>query len=594
MPDESQLLTTFARERDEDAFTALVRLHLNLVFATALRQLGNHSLAEEVTQTVFLALAQKAPSLRANTTLAGWLYQTTVNQSRQRLRTELRRQRREETAAALTAHSHEGDSIWSAAVPLLDEALLNLPEPDRLAVLLHYMEERPFREVGQKLGIGEDAARKRVDRILEDLTEFFRRHGFALPSATLAIGLSQQAAQAAPAHLKGIIVAQALSTKFTPTIAAIVMATSKTSLVLTAIAVILTLSVATSLFFAFSGTPAHPGPTAAENLITTSPRTIPPTLVAVNQPPTQPPPQPPTTPEKNFFERINDGDESLAMLSHEIADAFIARNRTNAQSLLTAYRVTHDMAYLKRAAADFPNDPAVAFRVLAHDAFPEQRRAWLDQFKKADPENSLPAFLSARDFLEKKDYPAAYAELLDATKKPAFRDYITDHIISLEEIYLNAGYTPAQAKTLGMSAVEMPHIAQLVSMSRQVNDLVRNYQQSGDNTSAEALIQSGLAIADRLKSVQDGGNLLGEMVGLVVEKNFLQQLDPQKTYPFLNTPITPRLQNFPQREAEIRADSQLFSKWIAHAPENEILIYFDRLKLFGETAALQWLKSRSP
>ena len=43
-------------------------------------------------------------------------------------------------------------------VPLLDEALLKLREPDRLAVILHFMEGRTFQEVGSALGIGEDTA----------------------------------------------------------------------------------------------------------------------------------------------------------------------------------------------------------------------------------------------------------------------------------------------------------------------------------------------------------------------------------------------------------------------------------------------------
>ena len=60
---ENALLREFAATRSESAFAALVRQHLNLVFATALRQVGDRRLAEEISQDVFAALAKKAGAL---------------------------------------------------------------------------------------------------------------------------------------------------------------------------------------------------------------------------------------------------------------------------------------------------------------------------------------------------------------------------------------------------------------------------------------------------------------------------------------------------------------------------------------------------
>src|SRR3954470_12623386 len=130
MTDESTPMREFVKNRSEAAFTAIVRLHLNLVFATALRQGGDRGMAEEITQNVFLALSAKAATLRSNSTLAGWLYATTINQCRARLRAEYRRKEREQLAGDLSSLMCEGESIWSPLVPLLDEALLSLAEQD--------------------------------------------------------------------------------------------------------------------------------------------------------------------------------------------------------------------------------------------------------------------------------------------------------------------------------------------------------------------------------------------------------------------------------------------------------------------------------
>ena len=198
---DRSLIAEFSARRSEDAFAALVRQHVNLVFATALRQVGDAGAAEEITQNVFVALAQAAGKLGSHPTIAGWLHQTALNKSREWLRSELRRRKREQVAVNLDLARAEGDSVWSPLVPLLDEALLELREPDRQAVILHFMEGQTFREVGSALGVGEDAARKRVNRCLDQLTQFFRHRGFAVPALAVGSPLFALSSHAAPVGL---------------------------------------------------------------------------------------------------------------------------------------------------------------------------------------------------------------------------------------------------------------------------------------------------------------------------------------------------------------------------------------------------------
>lgn len=197
---DRELVSTYAREGSEAAFRALVARHVNLVFAAAFRQVGDSGVAEEVTQNVFVALARKAPRLAGHETLAGWLHRTAILEAKARIRAELRRRRREETAAALATLHLEGAAAADDLTPLLDEALLNLRETDRLALVLRFLEERSLREVGSVLGVDEDAARKRVSRALDRVTDFFRARGFAIPVAGGA-PLLAQAVKAAPAGL---------------------------------------------------------------------------------------------------------------------------------------------------------------------------------------------------------------------------------------------------------------------------------------------------------------------------------------------------------------------------------------------------------
>ena len=198
---DSQLVRAYAAGGSESAFQALVARHIHLVYATALRQVGEVGIAEEVTQNVFVALARKAPRLGGLETLAGWLHRTAILEAKARIRSELRRSRREETAAQWAVVQSEGTSPLEALVPLLDEGMLRLREADRVALLLRFFEDRSLRDVGESIGVDEDAARKRVARALDRLTEFFRQHGFAVPAGTGVAALMAHASVAAPATL---------------------------------------------------------------------------------------------------------------------------------------------------------------------------------------------------------------------------------------------------------------------------------------------------------------------------------------------------------------------------------------------------------
>lgn len=201
---DAELLQRYSGSQCDAAFTELVNRYVDLVYCSALRQLGGDThLAEDVTQTVFIDLARKAPSLSGRTLLAGWLYTSTRYAAAKAIRSERRWHSREQEAISMQQPPFESthEPAWEQIHPVLDSVMHELKEPERNAVLLRYFERKHLVEVGAKLGLSEDAARKRVGRALEKLRELLAKRGVTSSTTALATLLSNQAITAAPAGI---------------------------------------------------------------------------------------------------------------------------------------------------------------------------------------------------------------------------------------------------------------------------------------------------------------------------------------------------------------------------------------------------------
>jgi RNA polymerase sigma factor (sigma-70 family) len=203
---DEELLSDYAEERSEVAFTQLVRRHVDLVYSAALRMVHDEPLAEDVTQGVFLALVQNVRRLRNRRALPGWLHHTTQHLAANAVRAEVRRRVREKEAAAMNELlATQSNPSWELIAPYLDAALGELSEADRDAVLLRYFENKSLREVGHALGTSDDTAQKRVGRAVEHLREFFARRGVTAGASGLIVVISANAVQAAPVRLAAAI-----------------------------------------------------------------------------------------------------------------------------------------------------------------------------------------------------------------------------------------------------------------------------------------------------------------------------------------------------------------------------------------------------
>src|SRR5438309_9455370 len=214
MATDVELLQAYAPNCSESAFTELVQRHIDLVYSAALREArGDASLAEDSTQAVFVELAKKASNLVRHPALAGWLYTCVRRMAANVRRSEDCRQRREQEAQIMNEllTSNSSDPIWRQVQPVLDNAMHELSETDRAAVVLRLLEDRRLKEVGLALGINENAARMRVDRALEKLQTLLAKRGVTSAVSGLATAIIAGAVVSAPAGLVASVATGALA-----------------------------------------------------------------------------------------------------------------------------------------------------------------------------------------------------------------------------------------------------------------------------------------------------------------------------------------------------------------------------------------------
>jgi RNA polymerase sigma factor (sigma-70 family) len=158
-----------------------------------------------VTQSVFTDLARKARTVSANlspeASFVGWLYRGTRFAARDLHRNQTRRTQRERRTMEQLDPAPETTRDWEQLRPVLDDAMSELDDTDREAVLLRYFKNHNLRTVGETLGISDDAAQKRVSRAVERLREIFAKRGVTVGTSGLAVAISTNAVQAAPVSL---------------------------------------------------------------------------------------------------------------------------------------------------------------------------------------------------------------------------------------------------------------------------------------------------------------------------------------------------------------------------------------------------------
>ncbi|HEY7308021.1 MAG TPA: sigma-70 family RNA polymerase sigma factor [Gemmataceae bacterium] len=194
---DGQLLARFVRQREEEAFAALLRRHGPMVWGVCRRILADADTAEDAFQATFLVLLRKAGSIRRPDRLANFLYGVAYRTAAKANALRARRQVHEGQSLVEVSVTDD-DPGWRELRPLLDEELQRLPEKYRAPLVLCYLEGKTYVETARALGWAEGTVSGRLARARDLLRSRLLRRGLVLSAGSLAVCWPRVAPAAVP------------------------------------------------------------------------------------------------------------------------------------------------------------------------------------------------------------------------------------------------------------------------------------------------------------------------------------------------------------------------------------------------------------
>jgi len=169
-------LVARAKTGDNQAFEALVQQYRNRVLNVAWRIVSDADAAHDVAQETFIKAYQQLPRFRGKSKFGTWLYRIAVNEARGHLRARRRRQARWEKQRALEAAQPVPAEAGEQAGPIV-ELLQELPEKQRIALALFYLQELSVAEIAQAVRAPTGTVKAWLSRGRQRLRELAQERG---------------------------------------------------------------------------------------------------------------------------------------------------------------------------------------------------------------------------------------------------------------------------------------------------------------------------------------------------------------------------------------------------------------------------------
>ena len=193
---DGDLLGRFVRDRDERAFSELVRRLGPTVYGVCRRHLGNTADADDAFQVTFLVLSRKAGTVNPPGRVAAWVYGVASLSARKLRQTRLRRQNHEQAVHPLPDAPASEKEMDATLLPAVDEELGRLPDKFRLPIVLCGVRGLTTAQAAAELGVPVGTLASRLSRGRAELGKRLAKRGITLAAvgSMVSVATNLQAA----------------------------------------------------------------------------------------------------------------------------------------------------------------------------------------------------------------------------------------------------------------------------------------------------------------------------------------------------------------------------------------------------------------
>lgn len=289
-------------------------------------------------------------------------------------------------------------------------------------------------------------------------------------------------------------------------------------------------------------------------------------------------------PERDSLESLLD-IAGIKLPSRLELESYLAASDHPAEGYLAAGMILQDSDLMREALTRDPSNPHILFALASRDDFPSADRIeWARQLQKEQPQNSLASYLLAALTWKDGAKNPALESLRQADGRQEFRSFTSESMVALSDALRATGCNPGGAALYATMAVDLPHLSQLLALSR-------NLQEHAEQAPpGEAVIarQGNAALGSSLASERD---LISKLVGLSIQDNAYENLSSDAPLPLEGVHPEALQLSIEQRRNQIRELSEATE--VLHTSPELIEGYATRALVLGEIEALRWLSFRT-
>jgi RNA polymerase sigma-70 factor (ECF subfamily) len=164
MPADEAIIQCVQAGRGQEAFERLVPAYRRRVFGLAYSILRDRAAAEDLAQEVFVKLWQALPRYDGRAQLSTWIYAITRNAAVSALRARRRSVSLSDAAVMAEVEALAAEPAAEPGDPELRRRIESLPEKQRQAVTLYYLDERTVEEVAEMMGLPANTVKTHLHR----------------------------------------------------------------------------------------------------------------------------------------------------------------------------------------------------------------------------------------------------------------------------------------------------------------------------------------------------------------------------------------------------------------------------------------------